>query len=101
MTGCGSDFTPLNVTLVSLLYRKSSSHYIFLPLIPREINAFKMAMWLTLSKALSKSRKSVSTVDLPFVKPKRYFGLGSVNITLTRISLSMIFSVAWRRDVGL
>ena len=56
---CGSDFTPSNVTLISLLSRKSSSHDIILPLIPREINASKMTMWLAISKALSKSRKAV------------------------------------------
>ena len=38
-----------------------------------------------------------STVDLPFVNPKKYFGLGS----LVRISLSTIFSIVWRRHIGL
>ena len=42
-----------------------------------------------------------STVDLPFVNPKRFFGLGSLNISLVRISLSMIFSIVGRRDIGL
>jgi hypothetical protein len=42
-----------------------------------------------------------STDDLPFVNPKRYFGLGSLNISLVRISLSMIFRIVGRRDISL
>jgi len=42
-----------------------------------------------------------STVDLPFVNPKRFFGLGSLIISLARISLSMIFNTVWRRDIDL
>ena len=56
VSGFGSDFTPGNVTLISLLSKKSSNHDIILPLILREINASKMTMWSALSKALSKSR---------------------------------------------
>jgi len=59
VSGCESDFTPWTVTLISLLSRKSSTHDIILPLMPREIKASKMTMWLALSKALSRSRKAV------------------------------------------
>jgi len=50
------------MTLIFLLSRKSSTHGIILPLIPREISASKMTIWSALSKALSKSRKAVQTV---------------------------------------
>ena len=42
-----------------------------------------------------------STVDLAFVNPKRNFGLGSLNIRLVRISLSVIFSIVGKRDIGM
>ena len=42
-----------------------------------------------------------STVDLPFENPNIIFGLGSLNISLARISLSMIFSIVERRNIGL
>jgi len=42
-----------------------------------------------------------STVYLPFVNPKRFFGLESLNISLARISFSGVFSIVGRRDIGL
>ena len=41
------------------------------------------------------------TVDLPFVNPKRSICLGSLNISLARINLSMIFSIVGRRAISL
>jgi len=52
------------------------------------------------SLRLTKCRTG-STVDLPLAKPKICFALGSLNISLVRISLSMIFSIVGRRDIGM